>query len=307
MTETNWMADRFQENRARLRALAFRMLGSPAEAEDAVQEAWLRLTRSDAGQIDNLGGWLTTVVARVCLDTLRSRKSRREDSLDQHVEHVEQLAEVPPRGGASGDPEAEMMLADQVGPALLLVLDMLTPTERVAFVLHDLFDLPFHDIASIVGRSEDAVRQLASRARRRVRGGTSDRKPDAGRQREVVAAFLAASRGGNLNGLIALLAPEVSLRADPAAVQSAAANRDKGAPAFLSEICGVHVVAETLNGRARGLQLALVDGAPGAAWAPGGKPVVVFAFSVEGETIVAIEVIMERAHLNALDVEILSD
>jgi RNA polymerase sigma-70 factor (ECF subfamily) len=301
MNETNWMAERFHENQARLRALAFRMLGSPTEAEDAVQEAWLRLTRADAGRIDNPGGWLTTVVARVCLDMLRSRKSRREESLPA------QVAERTVSRSKQIDPEAEVLLADSVGPALLLVLDTLTPTERVAFVLHDLFDLPFVEIASIVGRSETAVRQLASRGRRRVRGGTSAREPDATRQREVVAAFLAASRDGNLTALVELLDPGVRLRADTTAVQAAAANQTGGAPALASEIRGARAVAESFSGRARAAQLALVEGAVGAAWAQGGKPRAVFAFSVEGEKIVDIEVIMDRDCLDSLDVELLGN
>src|SRR5271168_462882 len=205
MTENEWLAEKFQEKRPHLRAVAYRILGSNAEADDAVQEAWLRLTRSDAQNTENLGGWLTTVVARVCLDMLRSRKSRKEESLE------EQLLDAP-ENPRQANPAEEVILADSVGSALLIVLRTLTPAERVAFVLHDLFDLSFEEIAPIVGRSEAAARQLASRARRRVRGAS----PSAGasgdaRRRAVVDAFLAASRDGDLSRLLAVLAPDVVL------------------------------------------------------------------------------------------------
>src|SRR5215813_12734082 len=196
MTESNWLAEKFQENRPQLRAVAYRILGSSGEADDAVQEAWFRLTRSDVNSVENLVGWLTTVVARVCLDMLRSRKSRKEESLEeQHLEVQEN-----PR---QANPPEEAMLADSVGSALLIVLRTLTPAERVAFVLHDLFDLPFEEIAPIVGRSEAAARQLASRARRRVRGGQEGREDEV-KKREIVSAFLAASREGNFNALLQL-------------------------------------------------------------------------------------------------------
>src|SRR6516225_1425889 len=245
MTESDWLAEGFEKNRTRLRAVAYRMLGSPSEADDAVQEAWLRFSRSDTSGVENLGGWLTTVVARVCLDMLRSRKARREESLDAHV--PEQI--VRPEEGI--DPEQEALLADSVGLALQVVLDRLAPAERVAFVLHDMFDLPFGQIGPIVGRSPAAARQLASRARRRVRGAAMAPDADLARQREVVDAFLAASRGGDFGALVALLDPEVVLRADAAAVRS-------GAP---GEVHGAAEVAGTFSGRARAARPALVNGA----------------------------------------------
>ena len=221
MTENEWLAEKFQEKRPHLRAVAYRILGSNGEADDAVQEAWLRLTRSDAKSTENLGGWLTTVVARVCLDMLRSRKSRKEESLE------EQLLEAP-ENPRQANPAEEAILADSVGSALLIVLRTLTPAERVAFVLHDLFDLPFEEIAPIVGRSEAAARQLASRARRRVRGGQEGREDEA-KKREIVSAFLAASREGNFNALLQLLDPEILLTADDVAVKVTEANKAKGA------------------------------------------------------------------------------
>src|SRR6266496_3269619 len=210
MDKHEGLAQRFEAERGRLRGVAYRMLGSLGEAEDAVQEAWLRLGRADSGSIDNLEGWLTTVVARVCLDMLRSRKSRGEQPLDGE-------APVADRGHAP-DPEEELLLADSVGLALLVVLDTLEPAERLAFVLHDLFDLSFDEIAPIVGRSPTAARQLASRARRRVQGADAVRDADLTRQREVVDAFLAASRGGDFDALLAVLDPDVVLRSDRAAV-----------------------------------------------------------------------------------------
>ena len=219
MTENEWLAEKFQEKRPHLRAVAYRILGSNGEADDAVQEAWLRLTRSDAKSTENLGGWLTTVVARVCLDMLRSHKSRKEESLE------EQLLEAPGNPRQANPPE-EFILADAVGSALLIVLRTLTPAERVAFVLHDLFDLPFEEIAPIVGRSEAAARQLASRARRRVRGGHGGREDEA-KKREIVSAFLAASREGNFNALLQLLDPEILLTADDVTVKVTEANKAK--------------------------------------------------------------------------------
>src|SRR5579871_3726890 len=242
MREGDWLAEKFEENRPHLRAVAYRILGSNWEADDAVQESWFRLTRSDVNSTENLGGWLTTVVARVCLDMLRSRKSRKEESLGQ--QHLEAL-ETP----RQANPVEEALLADSVGSALLIVLRTLTPAERVAFVLHDLFDLSFEEIAPIVGRSEAAARQLASRARRRVRGCQEGRE-DETKKREIVSAFLTASREGNLNALLALLAPEAVLTADDAAVKIAEANKAKGAPPFQSEMQGAKAVAETFKGRA---------------------------------------------------------
>ena len=278
MAESEWLATQFESHRPRLRAVAWRLLGSRAEAEDAVQEAWLRLARADAAAVENLGGWLTTVVSRVCLDLLRSRRSRREEPL---------AAEPPPEPGAGV--AAEVELADSIGPALLVVLDTLAPAERLAFVLHDLFAVPFEEIAAILERSAAAARQLASRARRRVRGAEPG-PVDADRKRRVVEAFLAASRDGNLEALLALLAPGVVLRADAATVRAGAA----------PEVLGAAAVAETFKGRARFAQLALVDGAWGAVWAPGGQPRVVFAFTVEGETITGIELLADPERLARL-------
>jgi RNA polymerase sigma-70 factor (ECF subfamily) len=300
MDEDKWLADRFAAQRGHLRAVAYRILGSTAEADDAVQEAWLRLSRSDAGAIENLAGWLTSVVARVCLDLLRSRKSRREETTGAHP------AEPITSQEDGSNPEADAVLADSIGPALLVVLDTLAPAERVAFVLHDMFDLSFDEIASIIGRSEAAARQVASRARRRIQG--ADKYPDADftRRKDVVNAFLAAMRGGDLAGLIALLDPDVVLRADDVAVQAAAANLARGAPPLKKEIRGAHAVAETFKGRAAAAQLALVDGAPGAAWAPGGKPRLVFAFAFRGEKIVGINLLMDRTRVDEIDVELLN-
>src|SRR5436305_2614807 len=256
MDEQQWLAEQFEENRDHLRAVAYRMLGSASEADDAVQESWLHVSRSGTGDVRNLGGWLTTVVARVCLDMLRSRRSRREEPVGTDLPE-------PVAGRAAGtDPEHEALLADSVGPALLVVLDTLAPAERLAFVLHDMFAVPFDEIAPIVGRSPAAARQLASRARRRVQGPAAAPDADPGRQREVVDAFLAASRGGDFDALLALLDPDVVLRADGTAVRAGAPGEARGAVA----------VAGTFSGRARVAQPALVDGMAGAVWAPGGRP-----------------------------------
>jgi RNA polymerase sigma factor (sigma-70 family) len=288
MSEREWLAEEFEVHRGHLRAVAHRMLGSGSEADDAVQEAWLRLARADAGGIDNLGGWLTTVVARVCLNMLQSRRSRREEPLGEPE---------PVAGKQEGaDPEDQALLAEGVGLALLVVLDTLAPAERVAFVLHDLFGVPFEQIAPIVSRSPTAARQLASRARRRVQGSAT---PDAdrSRQREVVGAFLAAARGGDFAALLALLDPEVVVRADPAAVQAGVSREVRGAAA----------VADTFSGRARAARLALVDGLAGAVWAPGGRPRVVFSFKVTRGKIVEIEILGDPARLGQLVVEVLGD
>jgi RNA polymerase sigma factor (sigma-70 family) len=254
MDERDWLAERFEEHRTHLRSVAYRMLGSQTEADDAVQEAWLRLSRSGASGVENLGGWLTTVVARVCLNMLRSRGSRHEKPLDAAAADsiVSNEAEI--------DPEHEALLAESVGLALLAVLETLSPAERVAFVLHDLFDLPFDEIAPVVGRSPAAARQLASRARRRIQGAATSPDTDLTRRREIVDAFLAASRGGDFDALLALLDPEVVLRADAAAVRMGASEAVRGRAA----------VAGTFSGRARVAKPALVDGAPGAVWASGG-------------------------------------
>jgi RNA polymerase sigma factor (sigma-70 family) len=289
MDNHDWLAERFEENRRRLRGVAYRMLGSVDEAEDAVQEAWLRLGRSDTSGVENLGGWLTTVVARVCLDMLRTRKSRREEPLGGHPAD-------PIVSREDGiDPEYEALLADSVGLALLVVLETLGPAERVAFVLHDMFDVPFEEIAPIVGRSPVAARQLASRARRRVQGAATAPDADRTRQREVVDAFLAASRGGDFDALLAVLDPDVVVRADHAAVQVGASKKVRGAAA----------VAATFSGRARAARPALVNGAAGLVWAPGGRPRVVFGFTITGGKIVEIDLIADPDRLRRLDLAIL--
>jgi RNA polymerase sigma-70 factor (ECF subfamily) len=268
------------------------MLGSASEAEDAVQEAWLKVSRSDASEVKNLSGWLTTVVARVCLDILRSRRSRREEPLTT-------AADAP----SDSSPESDFVLADAIGPALLLVLDRLTPTERLAFVLHDMFDLSFEEIAPILARTPAAARQLASRARRTVRGTTAP-APDLARQRELVSAFLAASRDGNFERLVAALSPDVVLRADDLAVRMAAANQSRGAPDLKSEEHGASRVATAFKGRARAASAALIDGEPGAVWAVGGQVRAAFVFTIEVDRISAIEIIMDPTHLAELEVKV---
>jgi RNA polymerase sigma factor (sigma-70 family) len=289
MNEHELLAERFEANRPHLRAVAYRMLGSLSEADDAVQESWLRISRSDTSGVENLPGWLTTVVARVCLDILRSRKSRREEPLDAHVPDL-----TVGRGDGS-NPEDEVLMADSVGIALLVVLETLTPAERLAFVLHDMFAVPFDEIASIVGRSPTAARQLASRARRRVQGAAKDPEGDLTRQREVVDAFLAASRGGDFDALLALLDPDVVLRADRAAEDTGASR----------EVRGARSVAGTFSGRARHAQPALIDGAAGLVWAPGGRPRVVFGFTIVRGKILAIDMLADPARLSGLDLAIL--
>jgi RNA polymerase sigma-70 factor (ECF subfamily) len=288
MGEREWLAERFEEHRTHLRGVAYRMLGSSSEADDAVQEAWLRLSRSDTSAVENLGGWLTTVVARVCLDMLRSRQSRREEPLDAQAPEsiVERRVQI--------DPEHEAILADSVGPALLVVLETLAPAERISFVLHDMFAVPFDEIASIVGRSPAAARQLASRARRRVQGASV---PDAehSRQREIVEAFLAASRGGDFAALLAVLDPDVVLRADRAAVEMGASR----------EVRGAAEVAETFSGRARAAQPALVNGAMGLVWIQRGRPTVVFGFKTSLGKIVEIDLLADPKRLRELDVSVL--
>jgi RNA polymerase sigma factor (sigma-70 family) len=284
----------FEANRPRLQSVAYRMLGSLTEAEDAVQETWLRLSGSDAESIDNLGGWLTTVLSRVCLGMLRSRRTRREEQLEP---------EEPDPGDSS--PEEEVVLAETMGPALLLLLDTLTPGERLAFVLHDLFAVPFEEIAPIVGRSPAAARQLASRARRRVQGREEARSGDRRRQHDMVEAFLAASRRGDFEALVTLLDPDAVLRADGAAVELAAANRSLGAPILSSEQRGAGAVARALAGRATAARLALIEGIPGAVWAPGGQIRAVFAFHIVGDTIAEIEIVTDPAVVPALHVQLL--
>jgi len=289
--EHDWPAERFEAHRTHLRAVAYRMLGSPSEADDAVQESWLRLSRADTSGVANLGGWLTTVVARVCLDLLRARESRREEPLGARLPE-------PIAGREDGiDPEHEALLADSVGLALLVVLETLAPAERLAFVLHDLFDVPFDQIAPIVGRSTTAARQLASRARRRVRGAATVEDADLARRREIVGAFLAASRDGDFDALLAMLDPDVVLRADRAAASAGASSEIRGAPA----------VAQQFSGRARFAQPALVNGVAGAVWAPRGRPRVVFGFTITRGKIVAIDLVADPERLRQLALAILDD
>ena len=297
MFENQVLAERFEASRPHLQAVAYRMLGSLHEADDAVQESWLRLNRSDVSGVDNLRGWLTTVVARVCLDMLRSRKSRREEPLPAHEPELSAIH-------AEGlDPEQEAVLADSVGLALLVVLDNLAPAERVAFVLHDMFDLSFDEISSIVRRSPTAARQLASRARRRVRGAAVP-DTDGSRQREIVDAFLAAARGGNFAALLAVLDPEIVARADAAAVQWSAAQRAAGTPKLAPAVRGAEAVAQTFSGTAQAAQLALVNGAPGLVWAPGGRPRAAMRFTIVHGKIVEIDLIADPEHIRQLDLVI---
>ena len=299
MTERDYLADRFEEHRSHLRAVAFRMLGSTGEVDDAVQEAWLRLSRADPAGIDNLGGWLTTVVARVCLDILRSRQSRREDPLTS--DGLEPVATGTRRSAAlserseSRDPEQEALLADSVGAALLVVLDRLTPAERLAFVLHDMFAVPFEEIGPIVGRSAEAARQLASRARRRVRGGGAP-NPDLARQREVIGAFVAALRAGDLEGLLAVLDPDLVVRADMP-VRPGAPTEVRGAAAWAKGAIAYGHLAQLTN-------LALVNGGIGVVVAPRGRLVRALRFTIANGRISEIDVIGDPARLGELDVSI---
>lgn len=297
MNDRDWLTEKFEENRPHLRAVAYRMLGSMGEVDDAVQEAWLRLHRTDARSIENLGGWLTTVIARVCLDMLRSRKSRREESLEDHNERMPDF--VLSREDRI-DPEQERLIADSVGLALLVVLETLSPQERLAFVLHDMFAVPFDEIAAIVGCSPVAARQLASRARRRVRGGAPAHDVDLIQQRRVVNAFLAAVRAGDFEGLMAVLDPDVVRRSDHI-------------PGELNEIRGARTVAEQaimFSRLAASAQPVLVNGAAGIiSWLPDGQPFSVMGFTiqrqVDGNRIVAIDVFRDPARLSRLDLTML--
>ena len=281
MDENEWLADRFEDHRAHLRAVAYRMLGSLTEADDAVQDTWLRLSRSGADGVENLGGWLTTIVARVCLNMLRSRTTRREEALGVHLPDPV----ISPPGVLQPDEEA--VLADSVGLALLVVLDTLSPAERLAFVLHDLFQLPFEEIAPMVGRSPTAARQLASRARRRVKGADIPAPdPDLARQRDVVDAFFLAARRGDLDALVALLDPDVVLRADFGARRPAASRVVRGAAA---------VARQAVLGALPGADLhpALVNGAAGAVVTVGGRPFAVLGFTVAEAKILEIDAIAD--------------
>jgi RNA polymerase sigma-70 factor (ECF subfamily) len=299
MDEQGWLSERFEENRPRLRGVAYRMLGSLSEAEDAVQEAWLRLNRIETASIENLSGWLTTVVSRVCLDVLRSRKSRREEPIDA------QVTEPSVVRGEGADPEGEAVLADSVGVALLVVLDTLTPAERLAFVLHDLFAMPFEEIGSIVGRSPEAARQLASRARRRVRGAPAPSDAGRARQREVVEAFLRAVRAGDLEGLLAVLDPDAVVRIDAAARIATAAPDAAATP---RELRGASTWAKQLVALSRGLrfvQLALIDGSVGLIHAPHGKLSRALTFTFANAKVTRVEVIGDPARLRELDIAVL--
>ena len=289
MDEHEWLAEQFEANRGHLQAVAYRMLGSLAEADDAVQECWLRLSRSDTGNIENLGGWLTTVVARICLDMLRTRNARREESLEASTP-------IKDREG-SINPEQEALLADSVGVALLVVLDTLNPAERLAFVLHDIFAMSFDEIAPIVEHSPTATRQLASRARRRVRGATTAKNPDLARQREVVNAFLAASRGGNFEALLAVLDPDIVMRGDQVAASIGGS----------AEIRGAASVAQLFVGRARGARPALVDGAVGLIVAPRSRLFLVHKLTIVDGKIAEINTIADPVRLHQLHIAVLDN
>ncbi|MFP3390217.1 sigma-70 family RNA polymerase sigma factor [Brevibacillus sp. SIMBA_040] len=288
MSEQVWLANRFDAHRQHLQAVAYRMLGSLSEAEDAVQESWLRLSRADAKGIENMGGWLTTVVSRICLDMLRSRKSRREESIDA------QVADAITSQENIIDPEQEAILADSVGIALLVVLGNLNPAERITFVLHDVFALPFNEIAPIVGKSEVATRQLASRARQRIRRAKAVPEIDHEHQRDVVQAFLAAAHAGNFDMLVAALDPDVILRDDR---QTGAARVTRGAVAL----------AKLVSGRAqKAAQLALVDGTVGIIVAPQGKLLYVLKFTMSHGKITEVDLISNPERISQLDLALLN-
>jgi RNA polymerase sigma factor (sigma-70 family) len=294
VTDQEWLAQRFEAHRSHLRAVAYRMLGSLTEADDALQEAWIRLSQTDTSDVDNLGGWLTTVVGRVCLNMLRSRRARREAPLDTHVPDPI----VSPEAGI--DPEHEALLGDSLGLALLAVLDALTPAERVAFVLHDVFAVPFDEIAPIVGRSSAAARQLASRARRRVRGAPVP-DTDLRGQWAVVDAFLAASREGDFERLLAVLDPNVVLRSDGGAGRPALVAVVRGAEAVATRAMSFRRFAETST-------RALVNGIPGGvAWDPDGRPFAVISATVAGGRIVSIDVLADPDRLRRLDLDLVAD
>jgi RNA polymerase sigma factor (sigma-70 family) len=293
MNDQDWLAERFEADRPRLRGVAFRMLGSLTEADDAVQEAWIRLSRTDTSDVDNLQAWLTTVVGRVCLNMLRSRKTRREASLETHLPDPI----VSPEAGM--DPEQEALLGDSIGLAMLVVLDSLAPAERVAFVLHDVFAVPFDEIAPIVGRTPTAARQLASRARRRVQGAPVP-DVDLDGQWAVVNAFLAAARGGDFEQLLAVLDPDVVLRSDGGVARPGLRSLVHGAPAVAGQAMTFRRFAETAT-------RILVNGVPGGvAWAPDGTPFSVVALTVRGGRIVAIDVLADPDRLSELDLTVVA-
>jgi RNA polymerase sigma-70 factor (ECF subfamily) len=294
MDEQRWLAERFEENRAHLRAVAYRMLGSLSEADDAVQEAWLRLSRAGASEVENLGGWLTTVVARVSLNMLRSRRTRSEEPLGPRVPDPI----VDPAEGT--DPEHEALLADSVGLALLVVLDALTPGERLAFVLHDMFAVPFDEIAQILDRSPDAARQLASRARRRVSGRAPAPDPDLDAQRGVVDAFLAASREGDFEGLVALLDPDVVLRADAGATLAGLSREVRGAEAVAAQ-------ARSFSRLDLVVRPALINGAAGAVATHDGKPFSVMGLTIRDGRIAEMDILADPERLSRLDLTVLDE
>lgn len=294
MDEHEGLAERFEEHRGHLRAVAYRMLGSLSEADDAVQEAWLHLSRADTSDVQNLGGWLTTVVARVCLDMLRARKSRGEEPLDTHVPDP-----IVSREDGS-DPEHQALLADSIGLALLVVLDRLTPAERLAFVLHDVFAVPFEEIAPIVARSPSAARQLASRARRRVQGTAPVPDADLGRQREVVNAFFAAARNGDFDALLTVLDPDVVIRADYGSVPAGASRVVRGAAAVAEQV-------RTFARFAGFGQPVLVNGAAGFVGASGGQLYSVMGFTVTDGKIVEIDILADPTRLRQIDLAVLND
>ena len=294
MNENEWLAERFEAERSHLRAVAFRMLGSLSEADDAVQESWLRLSRSGASGVGNLGGWLTTIVARVCLNMLRSRNSRREESLDARALGFTYI------DSAATDPEHEAVIDDSVGLALLVVLETLSPAERLAFVLHDTFAVPFDEIAPIVGRTPAAARQLASRARRRVRGSTVVPNADLARQRKVVDAFIAASRSGDMEALLAVLDPDVVLRVDAAAVP-------QGSPRVLRGAATVAGGALAFSARAQFVPPALVNGTVGVVMAPRGRLFGVGVLTIRGDRIVEMDLVADPDRLARIELAVLED
>jgi len=305
MTDTDWLTTAFEEHRDHLRAVAYRLLGSMSDAEDAVQDTWLRLSGTDTSDVDNLGGWLTTVVARVSLNMLRSRRHRNEEPVGDSWPSAAELsagAGEPSPAGRTANPEDEAVLADSVGLALLVVLDTLTPAERLAFVLHDMFAMPFTEVAAVLGRSTDATRQLASRARRRIRGAPSpDRAADLARQREVTTAFLAATRGGDISALVAVLDADVVLTGDATASPS-------GRPLELRGAAAVSRGAVMASGRAAQSQLALVDGDVGIVFAPAGRLEVVLVLTVNTERkVTGISVLADPDRLRRLRLALLPD
>ena len=292
MDDRQWLAEKFEENRGHLRAVAYRMLGSATEADDAVQESWLRLSRADASEIENLGGWLTTVVARVCLDLLRSHKSRKEDPIDEEV------AQPLATRDAASDPEQEALLADSVGIALMVVLNRLAPAERLAFVLHDMFAVPFEEIGAIVDRTPEAARQLASRARRRLGGAETVTVADRKQQREIVSAFLTALRAGDFEGLVAVLDPDVRVRFDETSVRPGGPREIRGARNWAKGTVAFSPMA-------RMVEPMLVNGAVGLVWAPAGRLTRALTFAMRNGRIAEVDIIGDASRLRELELAVL--